>query len=249
MLSACLPACLADRQTGKMKSRVKQEKSKRKKKKRLFFFFLRLCSGIWAFGSPPPKGGGGGDLHRLSASSLICQGSGGGCRHAGVCSLRPRRAGMAVGLQPFRVTDARPVAVARERGGGGSGEWKWHIQTRRRWFYCSRRAVPTERSDAGVGVCVCVGVGGGREKELWIRMDRRCPPSLLVFLSLPPAVPPSFNSSRLLRRPSASSHHPAHSFSSFFFFLNPSMHPPFLLLSPSLPQLNAIMVMDFSPLA
>lgn len=97
--------------------------------------------------------------------------------------------------------------------------------------------------------CVCVWGAGGRVRRnygfVWIAAAhcRSSSPPHPHGSSLIQLIPAPTTALRPLP-PSG----PLVSFLLFFFF-NPSMHPPFLLLSPSLPQLNAIMVMDFSPLA
>lgn len=85
-------ACLLGRQTDRWKEGMEQERVKNS------FSFLCLCQGIWALTAletcvaPPP----------LHPSASLYQGSSSG-RHAGVCSLCPFRAGMAVCLEPFPV--------------------------------------------------------------------------------------------------------------------------------------------------
>lgn len=106
-------------------------------------------------------------------------------------------------------------------------DWKCHIKAQWRWFYC-RRDVPTEPLDTG---------GDARDGN--IDSYRISVPTICWHpLS---SQPSSLLSTLSLHHLWWSSHRQSHSIYSFFY---PSMHPSFF--PPSLPQLNAIFVMDFS---
>lgn len=202
---------------------MKKKKSKRRKKKK-YFFLLCLCSGIWASGSPR-------DLHRLFPH-----------HHQQHQQQLPPCWGVFSAPSSSRHATRPPALPRQKRSAGGcdcargSGEWKCHIGDSAEVVFMCRRVVPTERSDAGVGVWE--GMWEGTMD--WYGL----PPSLHVFPPPTPPPPHPFNSSWLPRRLFLPPSGPL-----VFFFFYPSMHPPFLLLSlsPSLPRLNAIMVMDFSP--
>lgn len=139
---------------------------------------------------------------------------------------------------------SRPPALPRQMQGqwllctSESSEWKCHIKTRWRWFYC-QRVVPTEHSDTG----------GDHEKELWIHIDYQFLPSVPTLpRSLPRPSSPHFLPHSL--HPSISDGPlppPTTSPTHFLPFL--SIYASVLSSLPlsTLPQLNAIIVMDFSP--
>lgn len=159
-----------------MKSRAQWKKLSKRRKKKILFFLLSLFRylGFWqpeGPASPLPSSAAAAAAVVAMLGCVLCALVKPACQSASSPST-PEMLG-------------RRLFFARE----GAASESATLETRRRWFLCVGRVVPTQSSDAGVGVC-------GREREGtmdWYEL----PLLLLVFPPPPSTPPPSFNSSRL----------------------------------------------------
>lgn len=198
--SCWAPACLPGRLTGKMKSRVKQEKSK---KIVVSFFVYVQVSGLWQPGGPASP-------LRLSLHLFCCARTAAVAAMLGCVLCALFEPAWQSASSPS-ASNAGPVALVHEREQWVEVPHQDSLEVVLLSEGCTNWALRH---------------GGDHEKELWIHIDYQFLPSVpsLPPPALIPRLPPSFTSSQHLWWPSASSHHQSHSFSSFFY---PSMHPSF----------------------